>query len=105
MDLVCKYDRTSLEFCFNDLSDLFIDLVGFKNDDRYKRRENRKKKLIPNSPNVKLGIDCSICFEDVGDKGVYNLACGHLYHSRCLKPWLVKKDTCPMCRQKINILR
>jgi transcription termination factor 2 len=105
LDLVCKYDRTSLEFCFNDLSDLFIDLVGFKNDDRYKKRENRKKKLIPNSPKFKLGIDCSICTEDVGNKGVYNLACGHLYHSRCLKPWLVKKDTCPMCRQKINILR
>ena len=27
--------------------------------------------------------------------------CGHIFHSRCLEPWLEVKNECPLCRQKI----
>lgn len=101
-DLLSKHDYTPTEFNFNDLGELFTDLVWFK-DVKNKQKPKTNSKL-PNSPKVELGIDCSICMEDVGNKGVYNLSCGHLFHSGCLNEWLLNKDTCPMCREKVNIL-
>ena len=105
LDLLCRHDRAPIEFSFADLTDLFTDLVGFQRDDKPKRMRKKQANVKkPSSPKVKLGIDCSICTEDVGNKGVYNLACGHLFHSGCLNPWLVNHTTCPMCRQTANIM-
>lgn len=123
LDLLCKHDRAPVEFSFNDLSELFTDLVGFQKDDKTRRRRRARveekdnqpsrkpvlkpfrKRSVPESPTVKLGIDCSVCTEDVGNKKVFNLACGHLFHHGCLNPWLINHDTCPMCREKVNILK
>lgn len=102
-DLLSKHDSAPTEFNFKDLGELFSDLVWFKNDEekeKLKKTSNKK----PSSPKVDIGIDCSICTEDVGTKGVFNLSCGHLFHQGCLNPWLLNNNTCPMCRQKVNIL-
>jgi hypothetical protein len=103
-DLLCKHDSAPVEFNFNDLSELFTDLVGFKSDDDDEEQSDEKPHKKPNkkpiSPKVKLGIDCAICMEDVGNKGVYNLSCGHLFHNGCLDQWLLNNNTCPMCRHE-----
>lgn len=108
LDLVCTHDRAPVEFSFSDLTNLFADLVAFKRDDKpgKPRRvaSSKERRKADPSPVVKLGIDCSVCTEDIGTKGVYNLACGHLFHRGCLDPWLIKHNTCPMCRQEVNIL-
>ena len=51
---------------------------------------------------------CSICLSEfeVGDclaKSAYPMCskCDHTYHYDCLSNWLMKHDTCPMCRQDI----
>ncbi len=41
--------------------------------------------------------NCSICFEPLGEHGV-PLRCGHLYHGKCIVPWLQTKGNCPLCR-------
>ena len=108
LDLLCKHDRTPMDFSFSELTELFTDLVGFKKDNKpdKKCQKTSSNKINPVvlSPKIKLGIDCSICTEDVGTNKVYNLACGHLFHHKCLNPWLINHNTCPMCRQKVNIL-
>lgn len=113
-DLLSKHDSAPTEFNFNDLGELFNDLVWFndyeeKNEEeepkkKHKNKSKTKHKKKPSSPKVNLGIDCPICMEDVGNKGVYNLSCGHLFHHGCLNEWLLNNDTCPMCREKVNIL-
>ena len=100
--LLSKHDSAPTEFNFNDLGELFNDLVWFKDCEKKKDKEKPKNK--PNTPKVILGIDCPICMEDAGDKSVYNLSCGHLFHHGCLNEWLLNNDTCPMCREKVNIL-
>jgi len=104
-DLLSKHDSAPTEFNFNDLGELFNDLVWFKNyEEKEDEKPKKRHKKKPSSPKVNLGIDCPICFEDVGNKGVYNLSCGHLFHHGCLNQWLLNNDTCPMCREKVNIL-
>ena len=45
---------------------------------------------------------CAVClmkFEN--GKTCMKLPCTHMYHSRCIKPWLKKNNTCPNCRSKL----
>ena len=46
---------------------------------------------------------CAICTEAFNDDDeVRELKCRHIFHTKCLKPWLEKKLECPMCRAEIN---
>lgn len=43
---------------------------------------------------------CSICLADYKDTDVLGLLpdCGHLFHVKCVDPWLQQQATCPVCR-------
>lgn len=43
---------------------------------------------------------CAICFETfkAGEHVRVLPHCNHVFHARCLDPWLLKKGSCPMCR-------
>lgn len=44
---------------------------------------------------------CSICFNTFIDgERVGALKCGHLFHVDCLKMWLQRRNTCPLCQTK-----
>mmetsp|Transcript_61892 Transcript_61892/g.151290 ORF Transcript_61892/g.151290 Transcript_61892/m.151290 type:complete len:515 (-) Transcript_61892:88-1632(-) len=46
-------------------------------------------------------IECTICFCRLrdGDR-VGELCCKHVFHVSCLKQWLKRKNTCPLCQCK-----
>ncbi|PON72794.1 43kDa postsynaptic protein [Parasponia andersonii] len=45
------------------------------------------------------GAECAICREEMrGGREVCELPCRHLFHWRCVLPWLKKRNTCPCCR-------
>ena len=50
-------------------------------------------------------VTCSICFAPLehGDR-IGDLACGHTFHVDCLKTWLPRRNTCPLC-QAPNVAR
>ncbi|XP_058183388.1 RING-H2 finger protein ATL70-like [Rhododendron vialii] len=43
---------------------------------------------------------CSICLAEYKDADVLRLLpeCGHLFHLKCVDPWLRLNPTCPICR-------
>ncbi|XP_028758656.1 E3 ubiquitin-protein ligase CIP8-like [Neltuma alba] len=54
---------------------------------------------------------CSICLDGITpssetdeeeDKGAAGIPCGHVYHHKCIFKWLLKQQTCPLCRYKIT---
>lgn len=45
-------------------------------------------------------IDCSICLDNISNDAHY-LLCGHIFHSKCIRKWVIHHKTCPMCRATI----
>ncbi|KAL3813516.1 hypothetical protein ACJIZ3_014784 [Penstemon smallii] len=47
-------------------------------------------------------IICAVCKDDiaVGDN-LTRMPCCHLYHCNCLVPWLMIRNTCPVCRYEL----
>ncbi|ORC85201.1 uncharacterized protein TM35_000371740 [Trypanosoma theileri] len=51
-------------------------------------------------PEVRINGHCVICLESIRmcDRA-RKLHCGHAFHTRCLRRWLMRADHCPMCRR------
>ncbi|GKU94761.1 hypothetical protein SLEP1_g8207 [Rubroshorea leprosula] len=44
---------------------------------------------------------CSICQDEYAEGDLLGkLDCGHDYHFECIKQWLMRKNSCPMCRHR-----
>lgn len=43
---------------------------------------------------------CVVCMTDFSEgAALRQLPCGHLYHYRCIDPWLTKAAVCPLCKR------
>lgn len=47
----------------------------------------------------KYTMDCSICQEDIFTGCASCIPCGHVFHTKCLKRWLLTSYSCPVCRK------
>ena len=45
-------------------------------------------------------LECAICLGNILERDkTLKLNCKHIFHDKCVKPWLEKHDTCPKCRE------
>jgi hypothetical protein len=44
--------------------------------------------------------DCAICMEVI-HSDFCQLACTHIFHSKCVQKWKIISKTCPVCRSDI----
>ena len=85
------------------------DLILPKNDDnmakmqlfkefdefQYKNRDKFEVTLIEE--------DCPICLINYKVASILKrLPCGHIYHKKCIRDWLVNKDECPICKYDLK---
>ena len=47
---------------------------------------------------------CIICLSDfeIGEK-VSSLPCCHTFHTKCLDEWIIKKQSCPICKFEVTL--
>lgn len=53
-------------------------------------------------PNVGVGKDCFVCLSEMKrteDRCLLACSGEHVFHDRCIKRWLRRQDTCPVCRE------
>ncbi|CAK80928.1 unnamed protein product (macronuclear) [Paramecium tetraurelia] len=46
--------------------------------------------------------DCVICLDPLDNRLCRQTPCKHVMHDNCLKQWIQKQLTCPMCRETLN---
>lgn len=45
--------------------------------------------------------DCAICFQPMLEScELQKLSCGHRFHHACVSEWLLRKASCPLCKQE-----
>lgn len=44
-------------------------------------------------------MDCIICQEDIFTGSASCVPCGHVYHTKCVRRWLLTNYNCPVCRK------
>jgi len=70
-----------------------------------------KGETIEKIPKVKVTQEhvdqktqCSVCWEDfVLSEEVRKLNCDHIFHEKCIFPWLELHGTCPICRKSQEV--
>ena len=47
-------------------------------------------------------VECSVCYENIGEKNNCITPCGHTFCFKCMMSCLNYKNTCPICRQVLQ---
>lgn len=60
--------------------------------------------LLGPDPTKQYGV-CVICADDISEVGtpVIELGCGHAFHEECIRQWLTRRHTCPVCRLEMEV--
>jgi len=81
---------------------LLVDLEG-QEQVHLQQMEVQRQSLVENNED---SITCSICWvtwDADGDHRVVSLACGHLFGNSCIRNYLMRSESCPICRQAANV--
>lgn len=85
--------------CFRLMLKNLRRLIKFKRQE-YKFRRFDKLPRFESDDDLKE-IRC-FCLEELAkDDDITQLPCGHLFHHECVKWWLIKSETCPLCRDEL----
>jgi hypothetical protein len=65
---------------------------------------NSKSPLSVLNPNATLDNPQLAPQTSAGELVAHLLPCGHYLHDECLKPWVERANSCPICRQTFNMV-
>ena len=55
----------------------------------------------PTADELKENETCIICHDNMTPTSSKKLDCGHIFHVGCIKKWMQKSFTCPVCRKPL----
>ena len=89
------YDNYNSSNYINNLVD-YKSITTFENITKnYPNITIEEKEKIKNE----LSVICNICLYEV-ENGKY-LSCGHIFHIKCIKEWIMVNSNCPICKSPI----
>jgi hypothetical protein len=57
--------------------------------------------IAQTSPGEETQRECPICFDKICENDGSALPCMHSFHTRCIRPWVLEKNSCPVCRHPV----
>lgn len=104
---VLKKKRTILNTCFQDELNREIRNRELRRIEPEITKDNGKVKKLDKKEKKEVNPNeiCSICYEEIGTKKISKLACGHLFHQKCITDWTQvneNNNNCPFCRAEIE---
>ncbi|GIX83125.1 RING-type E3 ubiquitin transferase [Caerostris darwini] len=89
----------------DDLTSQLLDEVTLTGPPPLTKEEIKQLPIICVTDELhKEDIQCTICMEGfILREKAKKLPCSHLYHEKCIRPWLEKQATCPNCRSLIKL--
>jgi hypothetical protein len=89
-----------------DLSDSNVSSINLLNDGPVERPEYTitDNQEIANRPFKYFNQDCVICMEPLTGDICEIGNCRHTFHCSCISEWRNHKNTCPSCKQPIDII-
>ncbi len=61
--------------------------------------------FLKQTPVLLKDYRCSICLDSNTSKKVALRVCSHVFDLSCIKPWLEKSLSCPLCRRTVEVDR
>lgn len=102
------YVQVFYSFPFHIIRELYMTFSKFQRrcSDflRYRRVVSTMNDLFADATEEELDEGdrtCIICREEM--QTAKKLACGHIFHARCLQSWLKRQLSCPTCRATIDV--
>ena len=82
------------------------DLGGNASDPPAVAAEPAPRPDLDVEPCSREGCGKSLGFDGSEDPGqiAHLLPCGHILHNNCLKPWVERANSCPICRRLFNVV-
>ncbi|KNC70977.1 hypothetical protein SARC_16491 [Sphaeroforma arctica JP610] len=56
--------------------------------------------VVEKLPRAALVSTCTVCKDDADTSGT-SMPCGHIFHTTCIRAWLTRANTCPLCRAEL----
>jgi hypothetical protein len=89
-----------------DTNEINLELLTIEQMDAI---ENINNNIMPKENNfVTDNYECAICLDSLdnleGNKIIQLNNCNHQFHESCLKQWIDKNNTCPLCRTVVTSL-
>jgi E3 ubiquitin-protein ligase synoviolin len=89
------YDNYQSSIYINNLIDYKSEVSLEKIEKSRPEISKEEKEKIKNE----LSVICNICLYEI-DEGKY-LQCGHIFHIKCIKEWIIANSNCPICKSPI----
>mmetsp|Transcript_40415 Transcript_40415/g.35874 ORF Transcript_40415/g.35874 Transcript_40415/m.35874 type:complete len:106 (-) Transcript_40415:58-375(-) len=75
-------------------------------EEEYELKDGLKSDHIKTIKKMKMGKsgqECTVCTHKFGEgEKIWKLPCKHIFHEKCIGPWLGKNHTCPNCRMNLE---
>lgn len=89
--------------CFRLLLTKTKDLIAYKRDVLKFNKFDESLKKVTLADKVLITDRCFCLEELIDDDDLRILSCDHIFHYECLKWWLIKSKSCPMCREEVHL--
>lgn len=102
--------RVGRNLCINQES-IYVQDDGIPTAEQLRDKKMKMAKLLKSHINIVSykppeGLDepdcCAVCIDtlEAGDE-IRELQCKHCFHVDCIDPWLLNKQTCPLCKDDV----